>query len=170
MTTFNETIDVNVPVHVAYDQWTQFESFPRFMEGIDQVVQVDDTTLDWTATIAGRAKHWRAKIVEQRPDEIVAWRSIDGARNDGSVRFESLGATRTRITLQIDVDPDGMVETAGTALGVVERQVAGDLVRFRDYIEAHGTASGAWRGHVEAGKVRDRDREAERETATRSAT
>lgn len=157
MTTFKETIELDVPVRVAYDQWTQFESFPRFMEGVDQVVQLDDTTLDWTATIAGRSKHWRAKIVEQRPDEIVAWRSTDSARNDGSVRFEPLGANRTRIELEIDVDPDGMVETAGAALGIVERQVADDLVRFRDYIEAHGAASGSWRGRVEAGQVRDRD-------------
>ena len=168
MTTFNETIDVDVPVHVAYDQWTQFESFPRFMEGVDRVVQLVVTTLDWTATLAGRAKRWRAQIVEQRPDEIVAWRSTDGARNDGSVRFEPLGANRTRIALQIDVDPDGMIETAGAALGVVERQVAGDLVRFRDYVEAHGMATGAWRGRVEAGQVRDRD--AGHETATRSGT
>jgi uncharacterized membrane protein len=165
MTTFNETIEVDVPIHVAYDQWTQFESFPRFMEGVERVVQLDDTTIDWSAMIAGRAKHWRAKIVEQRPDELVAWRSTEGARNDGSVRFESLAPNRTRIALQIDVDPDGVVETAGTALGVVERQVAGDLVRFRDYIEAHGTPTGAWRGRVGDGQVRGRD--SGRETASR---
>jgi uncharacterized membrane protein len=157
MTTFSETIDVDVPVHVAYDQWTQFESFPRFMEGVDSVVQLGDTTLDWTATIAGRTKKWRAVIVEQRPDEVVAWRSTQGARNDGSVHFEPLAPNRTRIELSIDVEPDGVVETAGAALGIVERRVRGDLERFRDYVEAHGAATGAWRGRVAGGVVADRE-------------
>jgi uncharacterized membrane protein len=153
MTTFSERIDVDVPVRVAYDQWTQFESFPQFMEAVDRVEQVDDTTLNWTATIAGITKHWRARIVEQRPDEVVSWESTEGARNDGAVRFESLGPNRTRIELTIDVDPDGLVETAGAALGIVERQVKGDLERFRDYVEGSGAASGAWRGRIEDGVV-----------------
>ncbi|HET7181517.1 MAG TPA: SRPBCC family protein, partial [Candidatus Limnocylindrales bacterium] len=97
MSRISESIDVDVPVKIAYDQWTQFESFPEFMDGVDKVVQVDETTLDWTATIAGRTKQWRARITEQQPDELVAWRSIDGARNDGSVSFESLGPNRTRV-------------------------------------------------------------------------
>ena len=155
MTRITTSIDVDVPVRVAYDQWTQFESFPEFMEGVDRVVQLTDTTLEWTATIAGVEKRWRAEIWEQRPDEVVSWRSTDGARNDGSVRFESLGATKTRVELLLDVEPEGPIETAGAALGVVERRVKGDLERFRDFIEARGQATGAWRGGVHAG-VRDR--------------
>jgi uncharacterized membrane protein len=148
-----ETIDVDVPVRAAYDQWTQFESFPEFMEGVDRVVQVDDTTLDWTASIAGKVKNWRAEITEQRPDELVAWRSTEGAQNDGQVRFESLGADRTRIETQLDVEPEGLVEKAGDALGVVERRVKGDLERFKEFIEARGHETGAWRGSVDDGRV-----------------
>ena len=148
-----ETIDVDVPVRAAYDQWTQFESFPEFMEGIDRVVQVDDTTLDWTATIAGQVKNWRAEITEQRPDELVAWRSTEGAQNDGQVRFESLGADRTRIETQLDVEPEGLIEKAGDALGIVERRVKGDLERFKKFIEARGHETGAWRGSVDDGRV-----------------
>lgn len=152
-----EDIKVDVPVSVAYDQWTQFESFPKFMEGVDRVVQLDDTTLEWTATIAGKTKHWRAEIVEQRPDELISWRSIEGAHNDGVVRFEPLGPNRTHIVLQLDVEPEGLVEKAGDALGVVERRVRVDLERFRDFIEARGVATGAWRGRV-PDDVEDDDR------------
>ena len=153
MTTFSERIDVDVPVRVAYDQWTQFESFPQFMDGVDKVEQLDDTTLEWTATIAGKTKQWRAEIVEQRPDQLVSWRSIDGARNDGAVRFEPLTADSTRIVLQLDVEPEGVVEKTGDALGVVERRVRGDLERFRTFIEAVGLPTGAWRGRVDGGRV-----------------
>jgi len=153
MSRITEEIQVKVPVRVAYDQWTQFESFPEFMEGVDKVEQLDDTTLEWTATIAGKTKQWRARIVEQRPDELVSWRSIDGARNDGEVRFESLTPDSTRLVLQLDVEPDGLVEQAGDALGIVERRVRGDLERFRDFIEAVGLPTGAWRGSVDAGRV-----------------
>lgn len=149
-----ERIEVGVPVRVAYDQWTQFESFPRFMAGVDRVVQVDDKTLDWTATIAGVTKHWRAEILEQRPDELVAWRSIDGARNDGEVRFEPAGADRTIVELQLDVEPESIVEKAADTLGVVERRVRGDLERYRDYLEARRSPTGAWRGSVDDGQVR----------------
>jgi uncharacterized membrane protein len=148
-----ETIEVDVPVRVAYDQWTQFESFPKFMEGVERVVQVDDATLEWTASIAGKVKNWRAEITEQRPDEVVAWRSTDGAQNDGQVRFESQAADRTRIELQLDVEPEGLVEKAGDALGVVERRVRGDLERFKDFVESRGQATGAWRGTVDDGRV-----------------
>ena len=148
-----ETIEVDVPVGVAYDQWTQFESFPQFMDGIERVVQVDDATLEWTASIAGKVKHWRAEITEQRPDELVAWRSTEGAQNDGLVRFEPAGAERTRLELQLDFEPDGILETAGDALGVVERRVRGDLERFKAFIESRGQATGAWRGTVDDGRV-----------------
>ena len=148
-----EKLEVDVPVRVAYDQWTQFESFPSFMEGIERVVQVDDTTLEWTASIAGQVKHWRAEITEQRPDEVVAWRSTEGARNDGAVTFEPLGSDRTRLELQLDVEPEGLVEKAGDALGVVERRVRGDLDRFKAFVESRGQATGAWRGEVDDGRV-----------------
>lgn len=156
-----EDIEVAVPVRVAYDQWTQFESFPKFMAGVDRVVQVDDKTLEWTATIAGVVKHWRAEITEQRPDEVVAWRSTEGARNDGQVRFRTMGANRTMVELQLDVEPDGFVEKAGAALGVVERRVRGDLERFRDFIESREVPTGAWRGRVEGGQLEDDDEDDE---------
>ena len=148
-----EEIEVDVPARVAYDQWTQFESFPRFMEGIERVIQLDDTTLEWTATIAGKVKHWRAEITEQRPDELIAWRSVEGAQNDGMVRFDAVEPSRTLITLQVDVEPEGLVEKAGDALGVVERRVRGDLERFSDFVENRGLATGAWRGSVDDGRV-----------------
>jgi len=150
-----EEIEVAVPTRVAYDQWTQFESFPRFMAGIDRVVQVDARTLEWTATIAGVVKHWRAEIVEQQPDEVVAWRSIEGAHNDGAVHFEALGPERTRVSLTLDVEPEGLVEKAADALGVVERRVRGDLQRFRELIERRGEATGARRGRIDDGDVAD---------------
>ena len=154
MSRITEEIEVDVPVRVAYDQWTQFESFPKFMEGMDRVVQLDDKTLEWTASIAGKTKHWRAEITEQRPDDVIAWRSTEGAQNDGAVHFESLGPDRTRIGLQLDVEPEGVVEKAGEALGIVERRVRGDLERFREFVEARGQATGAWRGSVDDGQVK----------------
>jgi len=153
MSRITEEIEVDVPVRVAYDQWTQFESFPKFMEGVDRVVQLDDKTLELTATIAGKTKHWRAEISEQRPDDVIAWRSTEGAQNDGAVHFESLGPDRTRIGLQLDLEPEGLVEKAGDALGVVERRVRVDLERFREFVEARGQATGAWRGNVDDGQV-----------------
>jgi uncharacterized membrane protein len=165
-----EEIEVAVPTRVAYDQWTQFESFPRFMAGIDRVVQVDDKTLEWTATIAGVVKHWRAQIVEQRPDDVIAWRSIEGAHNDGAVQFESLGPDRTKVSLTLDVEPEGFVEKAADALGVVERRVRGDLVRFRDYVEARGQAIGAWRGTLEAGDAGHVEREPDDEDLPRETS
>jgi uncharacterized membrane protein len=142
------SIDVNVPVRTAYDQWTQFEDFPRFMEGVDRVVQLDDTTLEWTADVAGKHETWRAKITEQHPDERIAWTSIEGARNAGVVTFHRLAEGESRVTLQLDVEPDGPVESAGTALGVVQRRVKGDMERFKEFIESRGTETGAWRGEV----------------------
>lgn len=144
-----EKIDLEVPVKTAYDQWTQFESFPRFMEGVQKVVQLDDTTLEWTASIAGVEKTWRARITEQEPDTRIAWTSIDGARNAGVVTFHRLDEQRSRVTLQLDVEPDGLVESAGDALGFVQRRAAGDLARFKTFIELRGEATGSWRGEVE---------------------
>jgi uncharacterized membrane protein len=143
-----ESIDVDVPVRVAYDQWTQFEEFPRFMEAVEKVEQLDDTTLRWTAEIAGVKKTWTAKITEQTPDQRIAWTSIEGARNAGVVTFHRLDDRKTRVTLQLDVEPDGPVESVGDALGFVQRQAAGDLKRFKEFVEERGVATGAWRGEV----------------------
>ena len=150
MSRITEHIDVNVPVTDAYNQWTQFESFPQFMEGVERVVQLDDRTLDWTASIAGKTKHWRAEIIEQRPDELVSWRSTEGARNDGIVRFEPLGTGQTRVELELDVEPEGPIESTGDALGFVSRRAQGDLERFKEFIESRGQATGAWRGTIES--------------------
>jgi uncharacterized membrane protein len=144
-----ESVDVNVPVRTAYDQWTQFETFPKFMEAVKQVRQLDDRTLEWVADVAGKEKRWKAKITEQTPDERIAWTSIEGARNAGVVTFHRLGEGRTRVTLQLDVDPEGPLEHAGDALGVVRRQVGEDVKRFKEFIESRGRETGAWRGEVD---------------------
>jgi len=153
MTHISERIEIDVPVRVAYDQWTQFESFPKFMAGVEQVKQIDDRTLEWSAEIAGRHKTWRAEILEQRPDELIRWRSTEGARNDGVVRFDKLGGNRTQVTLELDVEPDGPLETAGAALGIVERRVKGDLERFKTFIAERQAPTGAWRGTVDDGRA-----------------
>src|SRR4051812_27155914 len=149
MSTVEQSVEVEVPVRTAYDQWTQFEEFPQFMEGVESVRQLDDTHLHWTAEIAGATREWDAEITEQRPDERVAWRSISGTTNAGVVTFHRLDEAKTKIMLQLDVEPEGIVEAAGDKLGFVKRRAAGDLERFKDFIEARGTESGAWRGTVE---------------------
>ena len=149
MATVVETVDVEVPARTAYNQWTQFEEFPRFMEGVKKVRQVDETHLEWTAEVAGRTKEWRAEITEQLPDERVAWRSESGTENAGVVTFHKLDDGRSRVTVQINAEPDGALETAGDALGLLERRVKGDLGRFKEFIESQGSETGAWRGEVE---------------------
>jgi uncharacterized membrane protein len=151
MSTIEESIDVAVPVRTAYDQWTQFEEFPRFMEGVKRVKQLDDTSLEWTAEIAGVERSWTAEITDQEPDQKVAWRSTSGAKNAGQVEFRPVADNTTRITLQLEVEPEGPVEAAGDALGFVERQAEGDLRRFKEFIETRETPTGAWRGEVERG-------------------
>jgi len=143
-----ETIDVDVPVRTAYDQWTQFEEFPEFMEGVKSVRQVDDTTLEWSASIAGVDKTWRTRITEQTPDQRIAWTATDGAKNAGVVTFHRLDDGKCRVALQLDVQPDGPIESAGDALGFVQRRAKGDLERFKKFIEERGVATGAWRGAV----------------------
>lgn len=148
MTNIERSIDVNVPAHVAYNQWTQFEEFPRFMEGVEAVRQIDDTHLHWRARIAGKQEEWEAVITEQIPDERIAWTNTSGARNAGVVTFHRLDPATTRIMLQLDYRPDGMAETIGSALGILERRVEGDLQRFKEFIESRGRETGAWRGEV----------------------
>jgi uncharacterized membrane protein len=150
MSEISESIEVAAPVREVYDQWTQFEDFPEFMGGVKRVTQLDDRTLEWEAEIAGRDKRWRAEIVQQEPDEIIAWRSTSGARNDGTVTFDRLADDRTRISLRLDVDPEGPIENLGDALGFVSRQVIEDLGRFKTFIESRGQATGAWRGTIGA--------------------
>jgi uncharacterized membrane protein len=149
-----ESIDVTVPVSTAYNQWTQFEDFPRFMEGVKSVTQTDDTHLHWVAEIAGNEEEWDAEITEQHADERVAWRATSGAENAGVVTFHRIDDETTRVTLQMDVDPEGLVENVGTALGFLDRRVKGDLERFKEFIESRGSETGAWRGEVEAGAQR----------------
>ena len=150
MSTVMKSVDVNVPIRTAYDQWTQFEEFPRFMEGVKSVSQTDDTHLHWVAEIGGVNKEWDAEITEQHPDERVAWHSTGGAPNDGVVTFHRLDDDHTRVTLQMDVQPDGLVESIGDWAGVLDRQVDEDLDRFKKYIEGRGQPTGAWRGDVES--------------------
>jgi len=144
-----EAIEVEVPVREAYNQWTQFEGFPEFMEGVEQIRQLDDTHLEWTAQVGGRTKQWRAEVTEQHPDERVAWKSEDGTENAGVVTFHKLADGRCRVTVQIDAEPEGALEAAGDALGLLDRRVKGDLERFKAFIEERGSATGAWRGEVE---------------------
>ena len=153
MSQIEESIDVNVPVRTAYNQWTQFEEFPRFMEGVESVKQLDDTRLHWVAEVAGRRREWEAKITEQNPDERVAWTSIDGAPNAGVVTFHRIDDNTTRIMLQLEFQPENVVEKAGDALGLVRRRAKGDLQRFKEFIESRGQETGAWRGQVEQDKL-----------------
>jgi uncharacterized membrane protein len=155
MAKIEKSIDVEVPVRVAYNQWTQFEEFPRFMEGVEEIRQLDDRRLYWRANIGGKVKEWEAEITEQRPDERIAWRSRTGASNAGVVTFHRLSDNRTRIMLQVEYDPEGAVENVGDALGVVSRRIEGDLERFKEFIESRGRETGAWRGEVPA-KGQDR--------------
>jgi uncharacterized membrane protein len=150
MSTVTKSVDVNVPIRAAYDQWTQFEEFPRFMEGVKEVRQLDDTHLHWKAEIAGVTKEWDAEITEQHPDERVAWKSTSGAPNAGVVTFHRLDDDHTRVTLQLDVEPEGPIETVGDWAGVLDRQVEEDLDRFSKYITGRGEPTGAWRGNVES--------------------
>jgi uncharacterized membrane protein len=143
-----KSIDVHVPVSTVYNQWTQFEAFPEFMEGVKEVEQLDDRRLRWRAEIGGNEESWEAEITEQRPDERIAWTSRDGARNAGVVTFHRLSDEDTRVMLQIDYEPEGMTESVGDMLGMVERRVEGDLERFKEFIESRGSATGGWRGEI----------------------
>jgi len=144
MSNIEKSIEVEVPVRTAYNQWTQFEEFPRFMEGVQQVTQLDDKRLRWRADVGGHEKEWEAEITEQRPDESIAWRSRGGAANAGVVTFHRIADARTRVMLQLEYEPEGVNENVGDALGVVSRRVAGDLERFN--LETRGRETGACRG------------------------
>jgi uncharacterized membrane protein len=149
-----KSIEVKVPVRIAYNQWTQFEEFPRFMEGVESVEQIDDKRLRWKAKIAGKLVEWNAEITEQVPDRRIAWKSTSGTENSGVVWFDDLG-DRTRITLKMSYEPHGFAENAADALGIVSRRVQGDLERFRAFIEKRGVETGGWRGSIHQGQVTD---------------
>lgn len=154
MSTIEKSIDVAVPVRTAYDQWTQFESFPRFMEGVESVTQLDDKRLHWRAEIAGVTREWDAEIVDQTPDQQITWRATDGTENAGTVTFTPAEGG-TRVSLRMDYQPEGLVEKAGDLLHLVEHRAQGDLERFKEFIELRGTETGEWRGEVRpSGEVR----------------
>jgi len=148
MSTKEQTVDVAVPVRTAYDQWTQFESFPHFMSGVESITQLDDKRNHWVTSIAGVTREFDTEIVEQIPDQRIAWQSVDGTSHRGVVTFAQLGANQTTVTVQMDFEPDGLVELAGDRLGVVDRQVKGDLDRFKEFIERRGVETGAYREEI----------------------
>lgn len=149
MSTVEESIEVKAPIRTVYDQWTQFEAFPRFMDGVESIDQIDDTHLHWVAEIAGVRREWDAEVTEQHPDERVAWRATDGTANAGVVTFHYIDDDTTRVMLQLGFDPQGIAEQVGDKLGFVSRRAKGDLERFKDFIESRGTATGGWRDDVD---------------------
>jgi uncharacterized membrane protein len=148
MAKIDKTIEVEVPVSTAYNQWTQFEEFPQFMDNAESVQQIDDTHLRWVAEYGGKRHEWDAEITQQEPDKRIAWRSLGGVTHNGTVTFEPLGPDRTRITVEMEWEPEGFAEKAGAAVGLDERSVSEDLDRFKEFIEARGVETGAWRGRV----------------------
>jgi uncharacterized membrane protein len=148
MSAVEKTIEINVPVRTAYNQWTQFEEFPRFMEGVKQVRQLNDKHLHWKAEIAGQEKEWDAEITEQIPDQRIAWTSRGGMMTAGVVTFQPLSEAKSKVMLHMEYDPKGVVENIGDAVGAVGQRIEGDLERFKQYIETRGQETGAWRGTV----------------------
>ncbi|HEX2027790.1 MAG TPA: SRPBCC family protein [Nitriliruptorales bacterium] len=146
--TIQESIQVGVPVRTAYNQWTQFEQFPRFMEGVDQVTQLDDTTLRWTAEIGGVQREWMAEITEQVPDQRVSWRAVGDLTHAGVVTFHRVDDTTTRVMLQMEIEPTDWKEAVADRLKLTDKRVEGDLKRFKEFIETRGRETGAWRGQV----------------------
>jgi len=153
MASVQESIEVDVPVSTAYNQWTQFETFPKFMKGIEAVEQIDETSLQFRTDIAGVRREYLAQITEQEPDRKIAWVSSDKPRNAGTVTFEALGAERARVNVELEWEPEGVVEKAGSAVGADSRQVSADLGRFKEFIESRGIETGEWRSSVARGEV-----------------
>ena len=148
MSQTSHEIEVNRPVNTVYNQWTQFEEFPRFMEGVEEVRQMGDDRLHWVASIGGQRKEWDARIVDQQPDQRIAWQAESGTRNDGVVTFSSLGPDQTRVSLDIDYEPEGMGETVGDWLGILSGRIQGDLERFKTFVEQQPQETGGWRGEI----------------------
>ena len=150
MASVQESVDVDVPIKVAYDQWTQFESFPQFMGGVERITQLDSTHTHWVTKVDGVEREFDAEITEQEPDQRIAWRSVDGTSHAGVVTFHKLEDAKTRVMLQIDTEPEGLVEKVGDAVGLNRANAKGDLERFKTFIEERGSETGAWRGDVDA--------------------
>jgi uncharacterized membrane protein len=148
MSTIEQSIELDVPVHTAYNQWTQFEEFPKFMEGVEEIRQLDDTHLHWVAEFGGNRHEWDAEITEQLPDERVAWRNTEGKTNAGVVTFHKLDDSHSKVMVQLDFVPEGIKEKLGDVIGAPDRRVKGDLKRFKEMIESRGRETGAWRGEV----------------------
>jgi uncharacterized membrane protein len=148
MSTIEQSVEVEAPLAMVYNQWTQFEEFPRFMDGVEAIRQLDDTHLHWVAEFGGSRHEWDAEITEQKPDERVAWRNTDGKDNAGVVTFHRLDDSRTRVMVQMDFVPEGIKEKLGEALGAPDRRVQGDLANFKELIESRGAETGGWRGEV----------------------
>jgi len=148
MSTIEESIEVSAPLSTVYNQWTQFEEFPSFMDGVEEIRQIDDTHLHWVAEFGGARHEWDAEITEQSPDERVAWRNTDGKDNAGVVTFHHINDETTRVMVQMDFVPEGIKEKIGDALGAADRRVRGDLHRFKEMIESRGSETGEWRGEV----------------------
>ncbi|WHZ25919.1 MAG: hypothetical protein OJF51_000714 [Nitrospira sp.] len=148
MSVIEKSIEINVPVKTAYNQWTQFEEFPRFMEGVEQVQQIDDKHLHWKASIGGKQKEWDAVITEQIPDQRIGWMSQGGSKNGGMVTFSPVSENKSKLHLRMEYEPEGAMEKTGDTIGVVAGRVEGDLQRFKDFIESRGQETGAWRGTV----------------------
>ncbi|MDQ6918925.1 MAG: SRPBCC family protein [Candidatus Dormibacteraeota bacterium] len=148
MAEVTKSIEVPVDVTTAYNQWTQFESFPQFMEGVQEIRQIDEKHLHWKAEIGGKVEEWDAEITEQIPDDRIAWRATNGAPNAGVVTFHHIAENESRVTLQLEYAPQGLAEKVGEALGFMDRQVQKDLERFRDLLTTRGAATGGYRGEI----------------------
>lgn len=148
MSMIEDSIEVDVPLRTAYNQWTQFEEFPKFMEGVREVRQIDDNTMHWCAEVGGKEIEWDAEITEQIPDQRIAWQSLTGPENSGLVTFEPTLDGKTRVTMQMEYEPEGFVENVGDMLGVTTRRVHSDLEHFKEMIESRGSETGAWRGTI----------------------
>jgi uncharacterized membrane protein len=153
MVTLEKSIEVEAPIRSVYNQWTQFEEFPRFMEGVEEVRQLDDKRLHWRAKVGGKEIEWDAEITQQFPDQRIDWRSTSGTTNAGSISFEPVDQNRTRIVLRLEYDPEGVAEIVASLLGVTSARIEGDLKRFKEFIEARGHETGGWRGEIQKGEV-----------------
>jgi uncharacterized membrane protein len=148
METIEKSIEVECPLRTVYNQWTQFEEFPRFMKGVKKVTQLDDQRLHWEAEIAGKNKEWDARITDQVPDQLIAWQSDGGEYNAGAIHFSAVSPNRTRINFQLMYDPEGIVEKTGDALGVISNRVEKNLEEFKEFIENRSQETGSWRGII----------------------
>src|SRR5262245_33607203 len=153
MTKLEDSIEVNAPLRAVYNQWTQFEEFPRFMEGVKEVRQLDDKQLHWRAEVMGKEVEWTAEITQQIPDERITWRSTSGRKNAGSISFTPLGPAQTRVSVRMEIEPEGAAETTASSLGLVSARIEGDLGRFKKFIEELGHETGAWRGEIHGEEV-----------------